>query len=291
MRAFVAVAGHSSFTEAARRLRLSPSVVTRSVAQLEDRLGLVLLNRTTRSVRLTDRGQIYLESCRRILEEVEASERRVRGEDAEPRGLLTVAAPLVFGRLHVLPLVNAMLALHEDLAVRLILSDRYVHLVDEGVDVAVRVGNLSDSSLIATQLARVRRVLVASPDYLARRGEPASPADLSDHAIIAFDGFEATDEWKFGPAGDIVARVRPRLIVNGAEAVIEAATAGVGVARAFSYQAHDALAAGRLKRLLTAFDPAPVPVSAVYPAQRVGSANLAAFLRAARVRFRDAAWD
>src|SRR5713226_4113024 len=159
MRIFVAVAKLGSFAEAARQLRLSPSVATRSIAQLEDQLGLMLLTRTTRSLRLTDRGEIFLESCQQILADIDGAERRVRGENAEPRGELKVAAPIVFGRLHVLPVVNRILKEHRGLAVRLALSDRNVNLVDEGIDIAVRVGVLADSSLIAIKLGEVSRVL------------------------------------------------------------------------------------------------------------------------------------
>ena len=189
MRAFVAVASLGSFAEAARQLRLSPSVVTRSVADLEDRLGLVLLNRTTRSVRLTERGEIFLDSCRQVLEDIEGAERRVRGEDAEPRGSLKVAAPILFGRLHVLPIITRILTKHPNLTVHLTLSDRNVLLAEESVDVAVRIGDLADSSMKAIRLGSVSRVLVASPRYLERRGVPKAPNDLSAHDIIAFEKF------------------------------------------------------------------------------------------------------
>src|SRR6201986_2285594 len=172
MRVFVTVATLRSFSRGARRLQLSPSVVTRSVAQLEKELGLTLLLRTTRSLRLTERGELYLESCQRILEDIDGAERQVRGEDAAPRGTLKVAAPVVFGRLHVLPIVNNVLRDYREVAVELTLSDRNVHLVEEGVDVAVRIGELADSSLIAVRLGAVSRVVVASPAYLKGRGVP-----------------------------------------------------------------------------------------------------------------------
>jgi DNA-binding transcriptional LysR family regulator len=283
MKAFVAVATLGSFAEAARRLRISPSAVTRSVAQLEDRLGLTLFNRTTRSVRLTERGQIYLESSRRILEDLDAAERQARGEDAEPRGVLHVAAPIVFGRLHVLPMVRALLTDHPALTVRLTLSDRNVHLVDEGVHVALRIGDLADSSLTAVKLGAVSRVLVASPAYLATQGSPSRPADLEDHALIAFEGLEATDEWRFSATG---VRVAPRLAVNSADTAIAAAEAGLGITRALSYQVSAAVQAGRLVPLLQAFAPPAMPVSVVFPARRVSSANVAAFVTAARDHLR-----
>lgn len=285
MRIFVSVATHGSFTEAARRLRLSPSVVTRSVLQIEEKLGLMLLNRTTRSVQLTERGEIYLGDCKQILEDVEMAERRVRGENAEPRGTLRVIAPLLFGRLYVLPLVNRLLSEHPALSIHLELSDRNVHLVREGVDVAVRVGELADSSLIAVRLGVATPVLAASPAYLQKRGAPASPAALSSHDIILFEGIGATNEWPFGVAGKTV-RVEPRLVVNSADAAIIAAEAGVGIARTLSYQIWEAVRAGRLSLVLLKFVPPPLPVSVAYQARRMASTNVATFVKAARDYFK-----
>jgi DNA-binding transcriptional LysR family regulator len=287
MRAFVAVASLGSFAGAARQLRVSPSVVTRSVADLEERLGLVLLNRTTRSVRLTERGEIYLGSCRQVLEDLEAAERRARGEDAEPRGSLKVAAPILFGRLHVLPIVTRILTKHPGLAVHLTLSDRNAHLAEESVDVAVRIGELVDSRLVAIRLGSVSRVLVASPEYLQRRGTPRAPADLSAHDIIAFESLDATNEWRFGSPGRLV-RVEPRLTVNSADAAIAAAQAGLGVCRTLSYQVMDRVLAGQLRPILVNFTPEELPVSAIYPARRIASANLGAFIKSARDYFREA---
>jgi DNA-binding transcriptional LysR family regulator len=266
-------------------MRLSPSVVTRSILQIEEKLGIMLLNRTTRSVQLTERGEIYLGDCKQILEDVEMAERRVRGENAEPRGTLRVTAPLLFGRLYVLPLVNRLLNEHPALSIHLELSDRNVHLVEEGVDVAVRVGELVDSSLIAVRLGLATPVLVASPAYLQKRGAPASPAVLSSHDIILFEGIGATNEWPFGAAGKTV-RVEPRLIVNSADAAIIAAEAGVGIARTLSYQVWDAVGAGRLSLVLQKFVPRPLPVSVAYHARRMASANVAAFVKAARDYFK-----
>ncbi len=282
MHAFVAVADLGSFAEAARRLRLSPAAVTRAVALLEEQLGVMLLARTTRSVRLTERGALYRETCRRVLEDLDEGEKRVRGEDAAPRGTLTVAAPLSFGRLHVLPVVIRLLRANPALAVRLSLSDRVVSLVEEGVDIAVRVGLLTDSALIAVRLGEVRRLLVASPDYLARRGEPATLADLAQHDVIAFEAITSTDEWRFDD-GSI--RVEPRLWANTADAAIAAAEAGLGLTRALSYQLRAAIEAGRLVPVLAEHAPPPDPIHLVYPARRRGSANVAAFLAAARAHF------
>jgi DNA-binding transcriptional LysR family regulator len=235
-------------------------------------------------VQLTERGQIYLEDCKRILEDFEMAERRVRGEDAKPRGTLRVMAPVLFGRLYVLPIVNGLLRDHPALSIHLTLSDRNVHLYEEGVDVAVRVGELADSSLIAVRLGVATPVLVASPEYLERRGVLASPAALSSHDIILFEGIGAINEWAFGADRKTI-RVEPRLIVNGADAAITAAEAGVGIARTLSYQVWDAVRAGRLTLVLQEFVPPSLPVSIAYQARRIASANVAVFVKAMRDQF------
>jgi DNA-binding transcriptional LysR family regulator len=285
MRIFVSVAKLGSFTEAARRLQLSPSVVTRSIAQLEDQLGLTLLLRTTRSLRLTERGELYLESCQQILQDVDSAERRARGENAKPSGTLKVAAPVVFGRLHVLPIVNRVLREHRDVAVELTLSDRNVRLVEEGVDVAIRIGELADSSLIAVKLGAVSRTVVASPVYLKERGVPKSPAELADHDIIAFEGIGAGDQWRFHPGGKLV-RLEPRLTVNSIDVSTAAAEAGIGITRVLSYQVRASVIAGRLTPILQQFAPPPSPVNAIYPARRIASANVAVFVKTARDYFK-----
>ena len=285
MRVFVAVAERGSFVEAARRLRLSPAAITRAVAQLEDHLGLSLLHRTTRAVRLSERGALYLDHCRRVLDDIADAERAVRGEDAAPRGTLTVAAPLMFGRLHVLPVLARLLREHRDLAARLLLSDRVVHLVEEGVDAAVRIGEPADSALIAVKVGAVRRVLVASPGYLAAHGTPQAPADLAGHDLVAFEGVNFTSEWRFGDARALTLRIEPRLAVNSADAAIAAAEAGLGITRTLSYQVHEAVQAGRLRLVLDRFAPPAVPVQVMYPSQRRGAANVTAFMHAARAHF------
>jgi DNA-binding transcriptional LysR family regulator len=285
MRTFVAVAKLGGFAEAARRLRRSPSVVTRAIAQLEDELGLTLLLRTTRSLRLTERGEVYLENCQQILADVDSAERRVRGEDAEPRGHLKIAAPIVFGRLHVLPVIRSLLRMYRTLSIQLSLADRNVHLVDEGIDVAVRIGVLSDSSLIAVKLAEVNRVVVASPAYLKMRGIPKSPDELAGHDVIAFEGVGLIDDWRFDPHRKPV-QLEPRLTVNSADTAIAAAEAGVGIARPLSYQVEAAVRAGRLIPILQQFAPSPSPVNAIYPSRRIPSANVAVFVKTARDYFK-----
>lgn len=290
MRTFVAVATAGSFSAAARQLRLSPSVVTRAVIQLEERLGVAVLARTTRSVRVTDRGARYLDHCRRILDDVTTAEAQTRGQDAALRGELTVAAPVTFGRLHVLPIVQALLDQHPALAVRLLLSDRNAHLVDDGIDIAVRIGELADSAAIATTLGTVHPVLVASKRYLAAHPAPRSPRELAAHParresarhdLIAFEALDRTNEWRF--KADVV-RVSPRLTVTTADAAVAAAEAGLGIARVVSYQAEAGLAAGRLVELLPAHAPPAVPVRAMYLERRAATGAVSAFLSAARIR-------
>ena len=285
MRAFAAVAKLGSFAEAARRLRRSPSVVTRAIAQLEDELGLTLLLRTTRSLRLTEGGEVYLENCEQILADVDSAERRARGEDAEPRGHLKIAAPIVFGRLHVLPMIRSLLRMYRTLSIQLSLADRNVHLVDEGIDVAVRIGALSDSSLIAVKLAEVSRVVVASPAYLKKRGIPKSPDELAGHDVIAFEGVGLIDDWRFDPRRKPV-QLEPRLTINSADTAIAAAEAGVGITRPLSYQVEAAVRAGRLTPILQQFAPPPAPVNAIYPSRRIPSANVAVFVKTARDYFK-----
>jgi DNA-binding transcriptional LysR family regulator len=278
MRAFLTVADQKSFSEAARALRLSPAAVTRAVAQLETDLGLALLHRTTRSVGLTQRGALYADRCRRILAEVDEARSLARGEDAAPRGLLSLTAPVLFGRLHVLPAVERLMAEHPALTVRLTLVDRVVHLVEEGFDAAVRIGHLPDSALVATPLASVRQVVIASPAYIEEHGAPGVPADLRAHRIIDFEGVATTTDWRFGKDRRISVTVSPRLSVNSADAAIASAIRGNGVTRALSYQVAEALADGRVVRLLEEFEPASVPVSIVYQAARRTNPNIRAFI-------------
>lgn len=282
LRVFVAIADKASFTEAARALGVSPTAASRGVAELETSLGVALLRRTTRSVALTPEGAAYLERCRRVLEELDDAARSIRGDKADPRGLLIVTAPVLFGRMHILPIVTRLLRAYTELDVRLGLTDRFTRLVEEGVDVAVRIGDLADSSLHATRVAEVRRVLVASPAYVAARGAPATPADLRDHDIIAFEGFILNGEWRFGPKLETVVRCEPRLVTDSIDAAIDAAIEGIGIARALSYQTDHHVAAGRLSYLLSDVEPPPWPVNLVYQANRLRAPNVRAFLDEAR---------
>jgi DNA-binding transcriptional LysR family regulator len=264
---FVAVADRGSFVGAARQLGRSPAAVTRAVASLEDRLATRLFNRTTRAVALTDAGSRHLELCRRLLADVEELESAAASDRIEPQGLLTVTAPVVFGRLHVLPIVLAFLRALPTVTVRLLLLDRVVSLVDEGVDLGIRLAPLPDSSLRAITAGAVRHALYASPDYLARHGVPTSPAQLAGHACISLDAVNpTTDRWSLGQPPHPVT-VRPRLVVNTAEAAVDAAIAGLGVTRVLSYQADAAVEAGRLRAILADHD-TPAPIHLVHPAGR-----------------------
>ena len=285
LRTFVAVADQVSFAEAARRLRISPTAASRAIAALEQSLGTALLRRTTRSVRLTDEGAVYLERCRAALADLDDAALALRGAGATPGGTLVITAPVTFGRLHILPIATALLRKHPALTIELTLIDRVVRLVDEGIDVAVRIGDLSDSSLHALKVAEVRRVVVASPAYLAAHGTPASITALHDHALIAFTELDRGHEWRFGPTGKPAIRIEPRLAANTADAAIAAAIEGVGIARVLSYQAMDAIGSGSLVTLLDGFAPPAVPVHLVYQASRRASVNVRAFIDAARARF------
>ena len=281
LRTFIAVAEQASFAEAGRRLNMSPTTVTRTIAALETSLGVQLLMRTTRSVRLTDDGAVFLERCQSGLAEIDQAFDIVQGHTATPRGTLTVTAPVMFGRLHVLPVVAEMLSLYPELRVRLLLLDRVVRLVDEGVDIAVRIAELPDSALHMLRVGEVRRTLSASPAYLAARGHPTSMADLRRHDVIAVEDEAGR------PHGPIPG-LTPRLIVNSVDAAISAAVAGSGIVRALSYQVADHIAAGRLIRLLPD-EPSPaLPVSLLFQSGRKNHPNLRAFIDTAQRRLRGA---
>ena len=290
MHAFVAVCEAQGFSPAARKLELSPSVVTRLVAGLEERLGVRLLQRTTRSVRVTEAGLRYLERARRILAEVDEAETSAQGERAEPRGKLVVAAPLLFGRMHVAPLVSKLLDALTGLSAELQLSDRYVNLVEDGVDVAIRIGELADSTLVARRLGATRRVLVASPAYLERRGgPPLHPSDLADHALIAFLAVTPGREWAFLSVDGtlLTVAVEPRFSTNSGDAAIEHAIAGGGITAALSYQVAAPKEAGALVEVLPEFAPPAAPIQALFPSTRLLSAKVRAFLDLAQRAVRD----
>jgi DNA-binding transcriptional LysR family regulator len=287
MAVLLAAVDAGSLSAAARRLGLPLATVSRRVAELEAHLGARLLTRSSRRLTLTDAGRSYAAAAKRILEEVGEAERAAAGEYSAPKGELMVTAPIVFGRLHVLPVVMDFLAAYPEIAVRLVQADRVIDLQESHVDLAVRIADLPDSSLIALRVGSIRRVVCASPAYVARRGAPQRPADLSAHDCITFEGPIAPDIWAFA-SGETAATIpiRPRLVVNTAEAAVDAAVAGLGVTRVLSYQVADALRDGTLTLALQDFEPPPSPVSLVYAGQGLLPQKLRAFLDFAAPRLK-----
>lgn len=279
MQAFVAVADLKGFAPAARKLGLSPSGVTRLIAALEDRLGARLLQRTTRQVALTDVGARYLERVRRILSDVEEAEGAAEGERTRPVGRLAVSAPVGFGRLHVSPVMTAYLKRYPEVSGELRLADRMINLVEDGVDLAVRIGHLADSTLVAREVGEMRRIVVASPGYLKTRGEPGTPQAISSHQTIQFGAMTASPEWRFVADGrEIGVTCAPRLVTNSADAAIQYATQDGGLTRVLAYQAAEAIKAGRLRIVLAKFEQPPLPIHLVYPTSRLLSAKVRAFI-------------
>jgi DNA-binding transcriptional LysR family regulator len=279
MQAFVAVAELEGFAPAARKLGLSPSGVTRLIAALEERLGARLLQRTTRSVALTDAGARYLERARRILADLEEAEASIQAERTRPSGRLVVSAPIGFGRLHVSPVMSEYLKRYAEVSGELRLADRMVNLVEDGVDLAVRIGHLADSSLVARHVGDMRRLVVASPGYLKAHGEPRTPEAIASHQTIQFGGAAASPDWRFVRDGnDVRVTPVPRLTTNSSDAAIQYAVRGGGLTRVLAYQAADAIKAGRLKILLTKFEPPSLPIHVVYPTSRLLSAKVRAFI-------------
>jgi DNA-binding transcriptional LysR family regulator len=276
---FVAVADAGSFAKAGGRLRLSPPAVTRAISALEDRLGARVFNRTTRSLTITEVGQRFLEGARRILTDLDLAERDAVGETAIPHGHLSITASVTFGRSALAPQICNFLSQYPRVSVSVLLVDRVVNLVEEGIDVAVRIGSLPDSNLAAKRIGAVRRVLVASPDYLARRGTPRSPSDLKLHSVIAFTGLLPNREWRFSSGqGPISVTLDPIIEINDAQAAIDAAEMGHGITVALSYMVHDKIKAGKLVEVLDSVAPPPQPVHLVYPKTRLIAPKIRAFV-------------
>jgi DNA-binding transcriptional LysR family regulator len=275
MRAFIVVAETRNFAAAARQLGLSAPAVTRAVAGLEERIGIRLLHRTTRMVRLTDAGATYLTDCKRILAELDEAEASAAGTHGQPRGALSLTASVMFGRIHVAPVMLKFLDAYPEVTVRTLFVDRVVDIIDEGFDVAVRIAHLPDSSLSAVRVGSVRRVICASPDYLVRHGVPQSPADLEHHHALQFSGVLAAEPWVFRDGS-----VTPpaRLIVNASDVAIAAALAGKGVTRVLSYMIAPHLQDGRLKIILADHELPPVPVHLVHREGRRANARVRSFI-------------
>jgi len=276
MTVFVAVAEEQGFAGGARRLGMSPPAVTRAIAALEDRLGIKLLTRTTRYVRVTDAGQRYLEDARRIIHEVDEADETAAGIHAQPRGHLAVTAPILFGKLFVIPCIVDYLQRYPQMDVSAVFLDRVVNLLEEGLDVGIRIGELPDSSMKAIRVGSVRRVVCASPLYLESRGTPTHPAELAQHLVISASAVSPVVEWKF--AQGLVVRVKPRLTVTSNDAAIETVIRGMGVTRLLSYQVAPYLASGQLQTVLTDFEPAPLPIHVIHRENRYTSAKVRTFV-------------
>lgn len=278
MKVAVCVADTGSFAEAARRLRISAAAATRAVAFLEKVTGARLFHRSTRLVRLTDAGQHYVEDCRRLLAEIEEAETSAGGAHAIPSGVLTITAPVLFGQLHVMPLVAAFLDANPGITCRILLFDRVVNLIEEGIDVAVRIGAMEDSSDHAIRVGAVRQVFCAAPDYLARYGNPAGPEDLVHHRIIATTSSSASVDWHFGTERRVPKGFAPGLYCNTVAASIAAAEAGWGIVRALSYQVAALVKKGSLQMVLDDHDAEPLPIHIVHPDGRRAAAKTRAFI-------------
>lgn len=283
MKAFVAIAEEGSLTRAAESLRRAPPTMVRTLATLEEHLGVRLIQRTTRRMALTEEGRVYLDRSRRILADVDEAERAISPTDAEPRGEIRATAPLLFGQLHVAPAVTAFSQRHRQVQVDLILLDRTVDMVSEGIDVGVRIGRLPDSSMIAVPVGHVRRVVVASPELLARDGAPGHPSELAHRSCVTHHGLTQQGRWIFQEdAREISVRAGAVLSCNVASALVEACTAGLGYGCFLSYQVEREVRDGRLRIVLEEFEQPSLPVQIVYPDARLMSSRLRVFVDALR---------
>lgn len=285
MRIFAKVAETESFAEAARQLYMSPPAVTRAVAALEDLVGARLLVRTTRSVRLTEVGARYIADCRRILADIAEAEAAAAGTYASPAGTLSVTASAMFGQMHVLPVMTEYLDAYPRMSGRTLFVDRPVNIIEEGIDVAIRIGHLPDSGLTAIRVGSVHRVICGSPAYFEKHGVPATPGDLKEHRIAVSTSAWASPEWRF--AADQRIKIDPVLQCNTVEAVIATAKAGWGLARILHYQIGPSLVAGDLQIVLTDFEEPPLPVHVLHPEGRHAPAKVRAFVDLAVARLRE----
>lgn len=284
---FVAVAETGAFNAAARRLKMSPPAVTRLVTALESRLGVQLFTRTTRQVALTEAGARLREDAQRILAELEEAETAAKGATRAPSGHLRITAPVLFGQQVLAPLLRDYLDAYPAVSAEALFIDRNVNLLDEGLDVALRIGELPDSSLSARRVGTLRRIVVAAPAYLERQGAPETPEALRDHRLIFSTSVSEVPSWTFTKAGKRRAlRVAPRLSVNGMQTVIDAALAGWGITRVLSYQVTDALADGRLVELLGDFEDEEIPIHLLHAEGRRAAAKTRSFIDFAATRLR-----
>ncbi|NWA85878.1 LysR family transcriptional regulator [Pseudomonas sp. D2002] len=265
MQVFLAVAEEQGFAAAARRLKTSPPSVTRAIAAMEQRIGTQLLARTTRSLHLTEAGQRYLDDCRRILAELDEAEEAAAGSYSIPCGHLTLTAPVLFGELYVAPVLGDYLDRFPQVSINALLVDRVVNMVDEGVDVAVRIGHLQAPGQQAIKVGEVRRVVCAAPGYLDQHGRPSRPEQLRQAKIVTSSSSQLVSEWRFVDGDQpLTVPIEPRLVVTANNAAINLARLGWGVTRVLSYQVAASVAAGELEIVLEAFEPAPLPIQVVF---------------------------
>lgn len=284
---FVAVVDAKGFAGAARQLNVSPPVVTRAINDLESHLGARLLTRTTRVVRLTEAGARYVEDCRRILAELAEADEAVSGMHGAPRGRLTLTAPVLFGAKFVTPIVTEYLVRYPEVSASCWFLDRLVNMMDEGVDVAVRIGELPDSSMQAIRVGQVRRIICASPAYMELHGAPQQPDELLEHSIVSASGVTPTPEWRLVENGaPRVVKLQPRLTTTTNDSAVVAAVSGFGLTRLLSYQVAEHLRDGRLKTVLSEFEPAALPVHLVHREGRYASLKARSFLDLAIERLR-----
>jgi DNA-binding transcriptional LysR family regulator len=292
MEVFAAINDSGSFVQAANRLRMSPPAVTRAMNALEDRLGVQLLTRSTRQLSLTDAGTRFLDSSRRLLSEIEAAEKQAVGEIGVAQGHLTVSASMTFSQMIAAPVVREFLAAHPRISVSLVALDRVANLVEEGIDVAVRIGGLPDSNLMAKRLGNVRRLFAASPAYLERCSVPTEPSDLKTHSIIGFTGTMSSHDWHYktgSQRGHV--QLHPRLEVNDASTALTAASDGEGITLALSYMVAEQVRNGELVPVLSEFLPPAEPIHLVYPQSKLVAPKVRAFLEFSADRLGEAIED
>lgn len=279
MSILVAVADGGSLSAASRQLKIPLASVSRKVSELESHLNMKLMTRTTRALEFTDHGLSYVALCRRILDDVQEAERAVTSEYSAPKGKLTLSAPVVFGRLQIVPIIAEFLRAYPEVDVQLILSDRNVDLLEEKIDLALRIGELPSSSLVAVRLGQIRKVTCASPDYLKKHGRPKTPQDLQSHTCVTIPIMGSATQWIYpGGKSTLTIPIHSRLEVSSVEAGLDAAALGVGIARALSYQVAGYHESDRLKIVLKDFEPAPWPVHLVRPAGKIVPLKVRAFL-------------
>jgi len=286
MQVFVRIVESGSLTAAADALNISVPSVVRSLAALERAVGVRLLHRTTRRSSLSDEGREYFERCRRVLSEVEAADAALSARRVEPKGRLRLTAPVVYGRMHLAPVVMEFAAKYPGVEVELLLLDRVVELVEEGIDAAIRISRLPESSLVAVRVGETRRVLCAAPTYLRRAGTPETPADLAGHRCILFTGLTSNNEWSLGGKAPTRVPIRPVLRTNQFDVALDAVLQGLGCGQFLFYQVEALMEQRKLRRILGTFEPLAVPIQIVYPHSRLLSQNVRAFVDFAAARLR-----